>query len=192
MFQYKEYFTQVPDIIPFIRPDKGDRPDSCDRCAGYCYKNGQGTLQVGSQNNCNLSTDQTLQTLLPKIENTYIVITPSNISSYYLDFLSPGVAKNSVVFLRQQSVETPMKWTLEAISDSSVYIRTYEPPYYYLFANCNGTVGVSLFRGNNNQKWMILQGYIIANVQNRGYLSFNGTSVALSQNPITNWDINIA
>ncbi len=187
MFQFKEYFTSNSKLSP----------DSCDQCAGYCFTDQSGNSNmIDNSKKCisqyGSNSQSTISQLFPKISNSYITISPQTNSNYYLDFLSQGIAQNSSVFLRQQSFEQPMRWILEPVDNYTVYIRTYDLPYYYLYANQDGSIGVSLFRGNDNQKWLILAGYSIISAKYCAFLFTNGSDVSLTKDAITFWNIQIA
>lgn len=163
--------------IPYLRPDKIPSADSCNNCSGVCLHGNEGKFIVSSE--CSdavvKNSISSLKLILPRILNTYITLAPTNKSEYYLDFLSSGLEKDSSVFVYQPSTGLPKDWTLEPVhSDpSSVYIRTNTAPYYYLFGNKDGSVGVSLFRGNVNQYWMIVAPIIgsVFNIINKKYCS---------------------
>ena len=188
--------------IPYLRPDKKLSADSCNNCTGVCLHGNQGKFVVSSE--CSdavvKNSISSLKLLLPRISNTYITLAPTNKPEYYLDYHSSGLANDSSVFVNQQF--NPRDWTLEPIhSDpSSVYIRTNTSPYYYLFGNKDGSVGVSLFRGNVNQYWMIVSPIVgsVFNIINKKYcsqLTFNNTSniaeLTINNSKNNLWNINI-
>lgn len=83
----------------------------------------------------------------------------SNISYVYIDASYPQL--NSPLSRTLSSGKTPQMWeiipkTLTNPKVCLVEIRSYSKPNYYLMADENGNLGVSLFGGSNNQLWEII------------------------------------
>ncbi len=176
--------------------------DQCGDCAGLCLYCNQGKNQpnVCNKHIIHSANQEDCPDLTEWASEKYIYIISYPFRKY-LTFDTYGNQSN--VFVRPATPDDqglvhinkqlPQKW--EFLQEGChMIIRSYSAnpgkiPYYYLYANRNGTLGVSLFKGSLNQYWEIIKNdnetYFIKSFKYCTFLSSTNSGYILKNSGLT-------
>ena len=153
--QSSENFDDRSSLDIYYRKKFVQKPDACGDCAGLCQ-----SCNIGKNipNTCHnltpfgemkLSFCQNIKDI-DKFEYVYI-----SSMSFNKNLAFETYGNHSNLYLEPNNLQ---KWKLEMVNPKTCtfMIYSYSQPHYYLYADENGKLDMSLFRGGLNQYWQLI------------------------------------